>query len=304
MRILLLLSACLFFTVCLDARNNLVFSFQDGDDCDLYMKKGTSKPQLLMHTPDHEEWSPRISQDGESVYFASGSVNETVQRLCRYNVSKRNFFPVMSAAFASIGSLDLSPDGTKIVFSAVKSSGMMHSLFLVNADGSDLKEIASGALDHVFPAFSPDGKEVIYITNYRGITDVDIRKIELRTLQTYMIIHDTHQKFRPSFSPDGKSILFSRIVRPSKDKADPMEIVLINADGSNEKVLYRDKIHYSHPQFSSDGKKICFVKGNYLSMQCDLFSLEINSGKTALFVSCNDLSSSGNERYISYPDWN
>lgn len=58
----------------------------------------------------------------------------------------------------------ISPDGTKIAFARFDPTTWSQDIYVVNADGSDLKLIASGegANDLRIPKFSPDGKSIAY----------------------------------------------------------------------------------------------------------------------------------------------
>jgi TolB protein len=53
-----------------------------------------------------------------------------------------------------------SPDGTRIAFSRV-SAGHAH-LFVVNADGTEPRQLTEGASDDVAPTWSPDGRFIVF----------------------------------------------------------------------------------------------------------------------------------------------
>jgi PASTA domain/WD40-like Beta Propeller Repeat/Divergent InlB B-repeat domain len=61
----------------------------------------------------------------------------------------------------------LSPDGSKVVFARYEPQGYVGAwpsdLFVVNADGSGLKQVASGGVSQLsVPTFSPDGSSIAY----------------------------------------------------------------------------------------------------------------------------------------------
>jgi Tol biopolymer transport system component len=49
------------------------------------------------------------------------------------------------AGTESVRALDFSPDGDRILFSRVDTSGRERSLWTVDADGSDLRRLVSGS---------------------------------------------------------------------------------------------------------------------------------------------------------------
>src|SRR5699024_27110 len=118
--------------------------------------------------------------------------------------------------------IDVSPNGKKIAF--VKDN---YSIWIMDIDGSNETQIATGEYFHFNPKWSPDGSTILYSTK-DGIFTVDVD-----TKDTTMI-HDPgfdNDGYDALWSPDGSKILFA------SDESDAGQsgsgnLYLVNADGS------------------------------------------------------------------------
>src|SRR5262249_43809477 len=65
-----------------------------------------------------------------------------------------------------------SPDGRKIVFSG--SKGGFTNLYVVDADGKNLRALTNDFLGAIMPAWSPDGRRVAFVSNRGPSTDLNV----------------------------------------------------------------------------------------------------------------------------------
>jgi len=122
-----------------------------------------------------------------------------------------------------------SPDGTKIVFRgralkpgpelddyrALLRDGLWRptslELFVMNADGSDLRQVTSLGAASFAPYFTPDGRRIIFSSNYhdpRG-RDFELFLVNLDgTGLEQVTFNPTFDGF-PMFSPDGRQLVFA-----------------------------------------------------------------------------------------------
>lgn len=106
------------------------------------------------------------------------------------------------------------------------------------------------------PAFSPDGKHIVYVSLAQGligkiyIMDPDGKNKKLLTPENY-------SDFTPSFSPDSKKIIFSSGVK-REDEIVKRGIYTMDIDGQNRKLLIKNPLLRSKPIYSPDGSKIIY----------------------------------------------
>jgi TolB protein len=58
------------------------------------------------------------------------------------------------------------PRGEKIAFVSTKSGNA--EIYVVNADGTGLKQLTSGSAVNASPNWSPDGKRIVFVSNRDG----------------------------------------------------------------------------------------------------------------------------------------
>jgi Tol biopolymer transport system component len=124
---------------------------------------------------------------------------------------------------------------------------------LVKADGSETKELTMGKLNIGFPAWSPDGKTIIY--RMWGKEDgKDVKGLRAMTLADgkSTVLTTTWDNF-PFFSPSGDLVVFTRQM-PDTD----FEVFTMKPDGSDQKRLTYTVGADAHATWSEDGKQIWF----------------------------------------------
>jgi Tol biopolymer transport system component len=149
-----------------------------------------------------------------------------------------------------------SPDGKRIAFAAVTDRNEDFpetAIFVMNADGSDRKQISKPAQTIVTPAWSPDGKRIAY-----GVVRPPDEKNDSRKAQIFVMdadgenVKELGEGAFPTWSPDGKQIAYSLLNK----KGGALRIR--PADGGEAKKL-GEKGDGMMPVFSPDGKRIAYV---------------------------------------------
>lgn len=161
-----------------------------------------------------------------------------------------------------------SPDGSEVAFSARSHQGPGETpieLYVMNSDGSGLRQLTHDGAYAGFPAWSPDGAQIAY-ASYRGSnyipgclgfsicpTDLYIVGASGGT-PTLLSGSETLSETTPTWSPDGSRLAFAEIGQNQMGS-----IVSIRADGSDPVVLSPGGM-VSYPSWSPDGRWILFLR--------------------------------------------
>jgi TolB protein len=157
-------------------------------------------------------------------------------------------------------------DGRKIVFeSDLETPGNPapngfgspdFEIFTMNADGTDRTQITFNELDDEDPAWSPDGRRIVFerdLDPVRGEVDYDIFTMKASGAEQRNITnHPDPEDHAPNWSPDGRRIAFA------SDRDGDAEIYTVNPDGSHLRQLTSNASFDGLPNWSPDGGRIAF----------------------------------------------
>jgi Tol biopolymer transport system component len=157
----------------------------------------------------------------------------------------------------------LSPDGTRIAFSSNRNAN--YDIYVMDADGRNVRRLTSAMSDEEDPAWSPDGSRIAFVRG-NDLTLGGVAYITSCSSEIYVMDADGGKEINltqgqggtdPAWSPDGKQIAFS-----SYRNNGNYEIFVMGDDGNDVKQLTFTESAEGDPAWSPDGQFIAYG-GNY-----------------------------------------
>lgn len=170
-------------------------------------------------------------------------------------------FVVLSRAFRdrTDGTAVQIPTNGLIVFSKDSAEGT--HLFLIKPDGSDLRQLTRGNVGDYYPAWSPDGRRIVFMRQDLLTSRLLVMSVE--SGETTRITPLDLNVSRPAWSPDGELIAFAAVEedRQIDEQQDVISgIWVVRPDGSGLRRLTDQPLTGSvGPVWSPDGSAIAFT---------------------------------------------
>ncbi len=225
----------------------------------------TSHNVEIVPPADVERYGQTFSPDGTYVYYIAKERNNTIGTLHRVPV--RGGVSVKLVVDVD-GPISFSPDGRQLAFVRGSSTGE-RALMIVNADGSDERQLATRTGYHAFsfggPAWSPDGKSIACgaaIPDPKGrlwsLVAVDVGDGSIRPL--------TDQKWksvgRVWWLSEGDGMVFSAT---GLERSSTSQLWHLSYPGAEVQRITKDLQDYHGVSLTSDSKTLVSKQGQTLS---------------------------------------
>ena len=197
--------------------------------------------RVVLDTPSHYVSAPAISPEGNRLVYSSRQESQIDSDLFVANISgqgRRNItnHPAIDT------SPTWSPSGQQIAF--ISDRSRTPQLWMMEADGSNLRRLVEegGHCDN--PSWSPDGRYIVYSWQAPRQWKHDIYIVEVASGRIFQLTSRLGSNESPAWSPDGRHIAFQ------SDRSGTKQIFIMNADGKNLKQVTAYGINGS-PAWSS-----------------------------------------------------
>jgi Tol biopolymer transport system component len=154
-----------------------------------------------------------FSNSGRMIAFTAQRNGKDVMYLmdvARTAVTARIDLPTVDAIWSPVWS----PDDKQIAFSG--THGGITDLYIVNADGSGMRQLTNDEYGDLQPAWSPDGKKLAFATDRGPETNLSILKfskwriavMDLASGAIEVLPNQGGLNLNPAWSPDGRQLAF------------------------------------------------------------------------------------------------
>ena len=210
--------------------------------------------------------SPVFTRSGEIVVAIAGSLlgdqSDPLGRIVRFDPDREttstlfwttSLFPLQGLR-ADFTTIDILGDGQLIFHRNTIRSGI-RTFDLAAAGASPSSRIYTrGESRDRQPAYSPDGRRVLFSSNRSG--NLDLWTFEIASGEIRQLTDDAAQDWDPAFTPDGRQIVWS------SDRSGHLEIWIAEADGSAARQLSSDGSDAENPTVTRDGEWVVYWSAN------------------------------------------
>jgi Tol biopolymer transport system component len=180
---------------------------------------------------------PDMSPDSHYVIFSSraSSGQSSLLRLDMLSDEVVNLTRVSSGiAPAADLRARFSPDGQRIAFASLLDKSQ---IFVMSADGRDVRAVTNDQNNNMDPAWSADGTWLVFVSHQTapgtGTLEDALIKIKIESGQTVTLARTKGYVSQPIFSPDGKSVvcIMLPVIASGVDAFVQPDIYQVSADG-------------------------------------------------------------------------
>jgi TolB protein len=213
-----------------DGRRIAFRSMRDGNN-EVYVMNADGSRQRDVSRDPADDWGPAWTSGGKVLWNCARDLGFGF-RACTANLDGSRLRVIPNDVYVEYPAG--SPDGTKIAFMSQQpgahGSDPNYDIFVMNADGSGLKQLTDAPGEDGFPSWSPDGTKIAYSStrdDCSNSTAADCRTTgDIGPYQTiYVMNADGSDQHRLSlqlgqfvdWSPDGHYLVFSpglQVIRP------------------------------------------------------------------------------------------
>ncbi len=195
-----------------------------------------------------------------------------------------------------------SPDGSLIAFASNRSAyeeqlsdeqraafeldpAWANEIYVMNADGSDVKRLTDSAGYDGGPFFSPDGLRICWRRFSENGATAEIMTMNIDGTDPQQLTHMAAMSWAPYYHPSGRYLVFTT----NRHGFANFEIYLIDLAGKHEPVRVTHTPGFDGlPVFSPDGEQLAWTTNRTANSQSQIFLAEWNHRKALELLGLNE----------------
>jgi TolB protein len=149
--------------------------------------------------------------------------------------------------------------GGQIAFASTRDGDGDAEIFVMDADGSNLRQVTHNDGDDHSPDWAPDGRRIVFVHEPPDQTNADLHIVDIvtgeeRAFTSWRYWYETD----PAWSPDGKWIAFAS----EHPDADGGDVIALSVDGERSRAIATQQENSTNvdPAWSPDGKRLVFIE--------------------------------------------
>ncbi len=157
-----------------------------------------------------------------------------------------------------------SADGHLIAFASNRDAGTSSGthIYVMNADGSGVRQLTSGSAFDSDPSFSPDGERVVFDRRTGGSGSSRIYAVGVDGSGLHQLTDGSSGAWDPVFTPNGRRIVYVGD-GDSDARTDRSDIWAMGPTGADQRVLIDGVRDESEPDVSPNGRAIVFASNRF-----------------------------------------
>jgi len=211
---------------------------------------------------------------------------------------------------------DYSPDGKQIVFCSLRAAFPLEKLpgdqrdryekdpawfgdiYLMNADGSNVRRLTTEPGYDGGPFFSPDGQRIVWRHFEENGMIADVWTMKLDGSDKRRVTDFKSMSWAPFYHPSGKYFIFTS----NKLGFENFELFIVDSAGEHEPVRVTFTPGFDGlPVFSPDGKRLCWTSGRTGDGKSQLFVGDWNDEAARAALGAAPKSAQGDAASMSSP---
>jgi Tol biopolymer transport system component len=193
-----------------DGRTVLLAGRLNGSEALLFIDAGTGRIRSSLRMPFSAVMCPSLSRDDEYIVFTgAASVSADIYI---YSRTAGSITRLTDDAFMDRDPV-MTSDSSGVIFATNRNEGgevIRDSYDIIRQDiKTGFREVlVSNGFANLQPAISPDGKQILYISNEKGL--FDMYSLDLKSRRTKKLTDSRSGMIYPSWFPTGNRIVYTR----------------------------------------------------------------------------------------------